>query len=359
MRSPVVAIVNRRARHLGRPGALLTAFRSPHPRLESIETADLAELDAVADELAATPPAVVVLAGGDGSHMAGMSALTRAFEAKGTPLPAMALAPGGTANTVARNWGYGGGGFGAGGLDDAVEHVHALLDAIAAGTTTRTLRPTLRLSLPDGPSRTGFIFGAGLVSRFFEVYEAEGAGGYATAARIVAKIFAGALTSGKLARRVLTPGRCDVLVDDGVARLDRISLVAASVVTDLGLGLRLLYRAAHAPPGRFHLVATDMRPRQLGPQLPLVLAGRPLLGPRVDTLAERLVLAFPHGEGSCVLDGELFVADHVTLEPGPPFWQVGLGGRGQAHDGVGDRERRGAVGDEDDRSLAAKRRDPS
>ena len=97
-----------------------------------------------------------------------------------------------------------------------------------------------------------------------------------------------------------------------------MSLLCASVVRDLGLGMRLLYRAGERL-DRFHLVATPQGARRLGPQLPLVLAGRPLLPPRVDTLAGQLVLSFPPGEGAYVLDGDLFRADEIDLRAGPPI----------------------------------------
>jgi hypothetical protein len=165
--------------------------------------------------------------------------------------------------------------------------------------------------------RVGFIVGAGLVSRFFEVYEREGARGYAGAASIVARVFAGSFARGALARRILTPDPCTIEVDGERAALDRTSLVCASVVRDLGLGLRLLYRAAESH-DRFHVVASPLGPSALGPQLPLVLAGRPLLGAgRVDTLAGRLTLRFGESDGAYVLDGELLRSPEVAVTAGP------------------------------------------
>ena len=95
-----------------------------------------------------------------------------------------------------------------------------------------------------------------------------------------------------LADRVLTPVPCTLEVDGVSAPFDRVSLVCASVVRDLGIGIRLLYRAAEENE-RFHVVATPLGPSRLGPQLPFVLAGRPLLGARnIDALAASLDLRF-------------------------------------------------------------------
>lgn len=303
-------IVNRRARRLGDGSAILReqCRAGATMNIATVETRSLEELDAAALRIAREAPDVpVILAGGDGSHAAGLTALGRAL---GDRLPPIALAPGGTVNTVARGWGMRG---------DPVAYTRRLLDAVVAGTAASTRRSTLRVTSPIEPrlSRVSFIVGAGLVSRFFEIYDERGADGLVTAARIVARIFAGSFTGGRLARRVLEPASCELVVDDVPAPFDKVSLLCASVVANVGLGMRLLYRAEEAPANRFHVVATPLGPGRLGPQMPLVLAGKPLLGPRVDALAESISLRFPAGSGAYVVDGELVRGDAITITAGP------------------------------------------
>jgi diacylglycerol kinase (ATP) len=310
---------------------LLDEQRRARATVRVIETRSHDELDDAARDIARTDPsAAVVFAGGDGSYMAGVTALHRAFgKAK---LPPIAFAPGGTVSTVAKNWGLRG---------NPVGYSRRLLDAIVLGTARSTRRPTLRIRATGlrsvvGPdprnagratshardteptTHVGFILGAGLVARFFEIYEARGAGGNATAARIVARIFAGSFVGSPFARSVLDPSRCTIEVDGAPASFDRVSLLCASVVRDLGLGMRLLYRAGEEL-DRFHIVATPLEAKKLGPQMPLVLAARPLLGERIDALAEKLALRFPEGRGVYVLDGELFRADILEVTAGPPL----------------------------------------
>lgn len=322
----IVTIVNRRAHRLEGTGgsrSLLDVLRARRPGVRVIETHSMADLDAAAEELARAVPDAVVLAGGDGSYMAGVTALVRSFAAAGRSedaLPPIALAPGGTVSTVARNWGFRGGGLFSRGEEKAARYASRLLDAISQRRARSTPRPTLRVA-DDRATRVGFIVGAGLVSRFFEVYDAEGARGYRGAASIVARVFAGSFARGALADRVLTPVPCTIDVDGVRAPFDRTSLVCASVVRDLGIGIHLLYRAAEEHE-RFHVVATPLGPSKLGPQLPLVLAGRPLLGAaNVDALARSLDLDFRGGErggdGAYVLDGELLRAQRVRVAPGP------------------------------------------
>ena len=322
----IVVIVNRRARRLAgemNARALLEGLRARRPGVRVVETRSMEELDAAADEMAREVPDAVVLAGGDGSYMAGVTALVRSFTAAGRSedaLPPIALAPGGTVSTVARNWGFRGGGLLSGGEDKAARYASRLLDAVAGGRATVTARPTLRAT-DDRATRVGFIVGAGLVSRFFEVYDEEGARGYRGAASIVARVFAGSFARGVLAQRILTPVPCTITVDGVVAPFDRTSLVCASVVRDLGIGIHLLDRAGDET-DRFHVVATPLGPSRLGPQLPLVLAGRPLLGAgNVDTLARSVELRFGRGDhdgdGAYVLDGELLRAERVVIGAGP------------------------------------------
>src|SRR6185295_18115024 len=145
----------------------------------------------------------------------------------------------------------------------------------------------------------------------------RGAGGYRGAARIVARIFAGSFARGALAQDVLAPTACTITIDGEPAPFDRVSLVCASVLRDLGLGMRLLYRAGEDP-DRVHVVASALTPARLGPQMPLVLAGKPLLGPKIDALASRIHIAWPAPD-AYVLDGELLRAPWVEIAPGVSF----------------------------------------
>jgi len=317
----VIVIANRNARHLQERGPLLDAITAPDlPGVDVIETRTMEELDQAAKVVAEARPDAVVLAGGDGSYMAGVTAISRTLGEKALSKLPIALAPGGTAGTVARDWERERKPRRA----DATLRARAVFAALSDLRTTP--RPTLRVR--DGVEQTqqpriGFIFGAGLVARFFEVYEREGANGERGAAKIVARIFGGSFVGGRTARQVLTPQECTVVVDGSPAPFDEVSLVAASVIKDLGLHMHLLHRAAERH-DRFHVVATPALPRKLAPQMTRVLTGRPLRDPKIDQLAARLELRFPPSTGAYVLDGELLRSDRVEVTAGPviPFVDV-------------------------------------
>jgi diacylglycerol kinase (ATP) len=308
----VDVIVNRVAGRLGERSAvrraILAAAGSHRARIH--ETRDLAALERVAREIASRGTDAVVLAGGDGSAMRGVSALARAFEAK--PLPPIALAPGGTMCTIARNHGMRGT---ASSWAERVVHEACARDPRVVG------RPTLRvLDDREGPGsgpRIGSVFGAGLVGRFFELYDASPHPGALTAAALAARVFAGSLVGAAFARRILEPTPCRLEVDGVTQKTGAWSFVLASVVRDVGLHFLVPYRAGESL-DRFHTVASGLPPQALGRQLPRVLLGRPLVGdPRVDTLARSLRLSFEGPDGAYILDGDLLRARSVSLEPGP------------------------------------------
>ncbi|HEY6459188.1 MAG TPA: diacylglycerol kinase family protein [Polyangiaceae bacterium] len=299
-------ILNRRARHLGEGSPLrdLLGAEARRAGARVHETSSLAELDDVARDLAARGTDAVILAGGDGSCMGGLSALARVWRG---PLPPVVLAPGGTVATIARNLGIRG---------DAKGWARRAVAAAFRPEAPVLAHATLHATDDAGGDRVGFIFGAGLVARFFDEYYGAKDPGLASAASLAARVFAGSIAGSSLARRVLSPV-ASALEVDGVAQASPAwSLVLASVLRDVGLHVRATYRAGELP-GQFHVVASGLPPRGLAREFHRVLTGRPMRGePRVDALAASLRVRFDE-ECSYVLDGDVVRARDVRLAPGP------------------------------------------
>jgi len=305
-------VVNRNAKNLGEDSpvrrALLEAAARHGARVHEthslLELADVAQ--DVAQRVAEQGPSGGVLGGGDGSSMAGVTALWHAF---GDAMPKVALAPGGTVGIVARNL-YGRAHAGA-----AVRGAR-LVKAVCEGTAVETTTPTLRVRDDAGGDRIAFIFGAGLVARFFDVYEAGARQGIGVAAGLAGRAFLGSIVGTDFAKNVLTPVACRLEVE-GEERASRAwSLVLASVVKDVGLGVKATYRAGERT-DRFHAVASRRGPRGLATQVPRVLTGRGMVGEdQVDALVARLKVRF-EGAGAYVVDGDVVRAGEVTVEAGP------------------------------------------
>ncbi|MBW2527496.1 MAG: hypothetical protein JRI23_25165 [Deltaproteobacteria bacterium] len=303
---PFDLVINLRARQYLRDPKLLGRMRcAADGRCRVQVTRDLDELDRVVAELSRRGTDRVLLSGGDGTLMAGVTALWRHFGAD--RMPPVAPIPGGTVGTVARNWGVSG------------EPARCLRRSLAPGLAA-VERPTLRIASvgEDGTrvERIGFIFGTGLVAQFFELYYERGAPGYSGSARIVARVFVESFVGGAFSRRVLDPLPCSLTVDGRLEEPQAWSLVCAAVVPNLGIHMLVNYRAAEDPT-RPHLVASPLPAGQLGPRAPYVLAGRTIGGPgHVDQLAERFAIDFPT-VGPYVLDGELLQARRVEVSAGP------------------------------------------
>jgi diacylglycerol kinase family enzyme len=302
----VDVIVNCKARRLGDFSLLRDVIvrAAWHAGARVHQTRSLDELEDVASGIASRKSDAVVLAGGDGSYMAGLSALARTF--RGT-LPTVALAPGGSVCTVARNLGMCG---------DPRAWAERVVLAACSGGARVLEHGTVRIADDAGGDRVGFIFGAGLVARFFEEYYAGARFGLAPAAAIAARVFGGSLIGSPLARRVLAPVACTVEVDERTHPARGWSLVLASVVRDVGLHVRATYRA-RGQRDRFHVVASGLSPRDLAREVPRVIAGRPMRGkPRVDVLARSLRVGFD-APGAYVMDGDVVHAREVRVNVGP------------------------------------------
>jgi len=301
----IAVIVNPHARLHRRSDALATALRAEARGHASVHTtANLDELDTLCRELCAAGTELVVISGGDGTLMAAVTSLARAYGRDA--LPAIAPIGGGTVATVARNWG----------VDPDPQRT---LRRLLRRPRRRSWRSSLEVESTghDGDVlRYGFIVGTGLVASFFDEYYRRDAPGYRGAAQMAARIFAESFVGGPLARAVLEPMPLQLELDGLVAAPKAWSLVCAATVPNLGIGMRVTYRAEEDP-SRIHLVASPLRPGRLGPRAPFVLAGRSIGGAgHVDELVPSFTITFPES-GRYVLDGELLDAERLCVRPGP------------------------------------------
>ncbi len=300
-------VVNPNARMYERDRSLLDRMRAvSEGRCELHVTHSLGELTQLCERLAERGSDLVLLSGGDGSLMAGVTALRDAFG--DDQLPPLAPIPGGTAGTVARNW-------------DLHGDPPRCLDQLLSQPRRRTVRPSLQVEAWDGTDKlerrqVGFIVGTGLVAQFFGLYYERGAPGYIGAAQLVARIFVESFFGGPVARRVLAPLPCSLQVEGAPLSPQAWSLVCCAVVPNLGIHMLVTHRAAEDH-DRPHLVATPLQPRQLGPRAPRVIAGRPIGGrDNVDQLVTGFTIRFPD-RGPYVLDGELLETSRLEVTAGP------------------------------------------
>ncbi|MFO0677223.1 MAG: diacylglycerol kinase family protein [Polyangiaceae bacterium] len=306
-------VINARARRLQDGSGL----RRILGRLEGAGTTYVTksgkDLEIAAKAMVADPPEVLVVAGGDGTAMATVSELVRCFKKK--HLPRIALFPGGTVCTVARNWGMG---------PSRAGYGKSLVEALRSGGVRTLPRATLTVTEPSRLVRTGFILATGFVSNFFEAYYEDGKADLASAARLAMKLSMGAAFGTSFATKLLAPVPMSLTIDGEATPHRSFSVLVASVVKDVGLGVKLTYRGGERT-DRFHVVGTAASSRGLASEVTNVMRGRPLDDAgRVDVLAEEAIVRFGRDD-RFVLDGELLAAKEIRVTPGPVLDVVHLG----------------------------------
>jgi hypothetical protein len=141
-----------------------------------------------------------------------------------------------------------------------------------------------------------------------------------TAARIAAESFLGSYFSGSMSRNIMHPIEARLSVEGRPVSVRAFTLVVSSVFKDVGLGIKVTYRAGDDP-DRIALVSSSLPAHQLGPQFWRVLTGRGLRDPNgVDSLVKDWCLRFPT-TGSLIIDGDHRTARSIDVRPGP-VWSV-------------------------------------
>lgn len=299
-----IAIVNPAAgKFLRQPRALQRVLDLCHPTVRVVEAQSEAELITLLNHQ--ERPREVAIVGGDGTLMRSLSCLNQAYGR--VQLPAILPVPLGTVCTTAARWGA------------YRSPWRALEHWIGRGDYCITPKPTL-LARTEQHEYIACTVGTGLVAHFFEQYEQLGTRGLAGAARIAIGSFVSSLVSGAAAQSIMRGVECQLLVDDEPSEVHRFTLVVCSVFRDVGLGIKVTYRATGAT-DRIALVATGLPAAQLGPQFWRVLTGRPLRDPRlIDGLVRSFTLTFPES-GPVIIDGDRLTVHKLQVTPGP-MWPV-------------------------------------
>lgn len=283
------------------------ALRKAAPGAPLLETRTEADLLAVARQLAADPPQVLAIAGGDGTVTHTVTALTRTFD--GAALPPLALLGGGAYDSLAPLGGRGG----------PEDRLRRLSEALASGSPLRSeQRDTLRVAA-DGDARCGFRFGVGLPVRFVDAIYRSGATGPWSSARVLSSALWSSVTHGKFARELF--GRIDLRVRLDGEEWPQVPTygVVCSSVAEAGLGLRP-FRRAEEQPGAFHALGLTAGPRRFALELARLITGRNARRDRlIEGVGERMELS---GKAPLrwLLDGEIFSSATGRIE-------VGLGPR--------------------------------
>ncbi len=296
-----VAVINNplsgsnRRRGLGPILELLDAARVPHRKADRFE-----DLAAISAELAAEGAELLIVNGGDGTMQA---VLTGLLGGSADEAPLIAVLPGGTTNTTARNVGYGAGGR---------QAVASLLREAAAGRLEGRLeaRPAVRVERAGVAPRFAMFFGAGAVYhgiRFAkQSVESRGVRGQLGAGISLAFVL-GQLMRGR--REEFFPTlKAQVRIDGARVETDRFLGLLCSTMDKQFLGLTPYWGRE---PGPLRFTAFGHAPQRAWRAVIPVMRGRPNRHLRPENgyrshNAFEIELSIDSGY---TLDGELFETD--------------------------------------------------
>jgi diacylglycerol kinase family enzyme len=270
---------------------------------EVTETRTPDDLAQAASRFADDGVEVVATCGGDGTNLSTVTELIRAYGID--RLPTFAILRGGTVNTIAENLK----------IEGKPEQILSRLVARVRDGELSTMGQDLLLV----NGLYGFFFAALMGARFLEAYYGGYSPGPAWAAALASRTVASSLINGRFARWLFSPADVELEVDGRLAPERSYRLLVASVVPDVGIGMRVTWQAGRQPQ-RFNLIASGLSTTKMALQLHKVLAGRPLDGgPHLDTLAQRARVRFASPQ-TYTLDGELFRDVAVEIGIGPRLW---------------------------------------
>jgi diacylglycerol kinase family enzyme len=252
-------LVNARARRVRRDPALLEHLREllPDGYVRASESPE--EIAPAFDALCERDIDTLVLVGGDGTVGGTLTPLLACRPAE--QIPPLALAPGGTINTIARSLG-------------AQERPERLVRRLLEGRTPRveTKRPLVRVRPADGEARAGMIVANGVAVRWLQLYYQRPSPSLGSAVSSVARVVGSASVRGPLAHDLFSPAGVAIEVDGEHLELERFTVMAAANVKHIGLGFRPFHSAGRDLE-RFHFAVTEASAARLCVELPTLRLG--------------------------------------------------------------------------------------
>ncbi len=268
-----------------------------------IAPSSLSVLDEEARGLAAHPPTIIAVHGGDGTLHKTLSALLRAFGDQ--PLPPIAILGGGTMNVVASSLGI---------RARALPFLARLAALDRAGQAPAVIyRRCMRVG-----EQVGFVFGNGLLANFLVEYYAGRQYGPARAVWLLVRLLFSALVGGPFVRRVFKRFWGMVVVDGETLKFPNLMAVGAGTVREVGMGFKLLHKADDDL-DRFAVLAIHAGARALVSDLLAVQRGRGIAPDHAySTVASDVQIRPLEPDMPYTIDGDIYRAGsslHIELGP--------------------------------------------
>jgi len=271
---------------------------------EVVATSDLEDLDASLRRFHDKGFDIVAVCGGDGSFY---HAVSRIIEIWGVEdLPLLLPLRGGTINNLARS-------LGARRKRPESMLAHVVKDFRQGRTHEVTERD---LILVNG-KHYGYIVGAGLIVNFLRLYYSGRNPGPLRAFWLLARLGVSNIFKTSLIGSVVKTFHADILCDGERVPFRSFSILLASTVSHIGLGVRPFYLSARKA-GWYHVLAGPSTPGQLLSSLYRFFRGFPANLPSLyDNMAQELVVEFAEPQAFTINGDVLDPVKVLRLEPGP------------------------------------------
>lgn len=285
-------------------GYLLGSQGSPYA------TRSLDDLYRAAEEFKKAEIDILGINGGDGTIHVTLTAFAQVYGT--TPLPKIAILPGGTLNTIAAGIGLRGKPQDV--LYEVIERYHQNEELRFVERNALKIVERNALTVSD---KYGFIFGNGLVANFLEAYYATGKPSPITGAKVLARAVWGAIFRTAFTKRVFRRWEGQVTVDGEAWAQTDFATVTAATVTEIGLGFKPFYRALEKP-DHFALLGLHASPLAICRELPRVHRGQPIRRDKGISQVARKVTLSSEEPFTYIIDGDTYSgARELVLETGP------------------------------------------
>ncbi len=271
---------------------------------EVAATRDLAEVDATLARFKANEVEIIAVCGGDGSFYHVVSRVVKIWGEDAIPL----LLPlrGGTINNLSRT-------IRARRRKPESMLSHVVKDYRHGHTHEVTQRDLIAVNGTD----YGYIVGAGLIVNFLRLYYSSRKPGPIRAFTLLARLGVSNIFGTSLITGVVKPFEADVVCDGERVPFRAFTMVLASTVAHIGLGVKPFYLSARKR-GYFHLLAGPSTPTELLGRLWRFFRGFPAGLPTLhDTMARTVRVEFAEPT-AYTINGELLdPVRTLELTPGP------------------------------------------
>lgn len=264
-------------------------------------TRDLGDIENVAQQFCDKEIDVLALSGGDGTNHRTLTTFINVYGDRA--LPRLAFLRGGTLNTVAASCGVYGSPEKL--LMDLIYSYHA-----EAPLKTKTVR-IMKIN-----ENYGFIWGAGVIFRFMDVYYRGGIPSPSQAVWTLLRSTVSAILNMRLSRDMFKRFDGEVIINGERWPYANYSAIYAGSISQLGLGFNVFYLAGDEHP--FHGVGFSLPPRNVLRYVPKMFLGKPSGCPDLlEAGAHEMIVKLKEPQ-NYTIDGDMYgPIDYFHITAGP------------------------------------------